>query len=637
MSGSPISPRTNPMRIELNHPYKSIATLATEELPDFAVLIGRNGAGKTQLLDALKEGWAVIPGIGVDEIELYDMVSFNPPNTSRANRHANQFAQVTSDAYMLSQSGGRPPVQTAAAIFEQSFSDIERHSGAQARDDFVRSLRDEIRRLPDFTVFAVNNKESPYKKALYEQVLAPLNPGTTGSRGGGSSNKPKNRFNGNQAALLSAAMKLTGKLPHELTHDDIVRSSHYEGDTLSNSVSAVFAAYKLDQFIWTHGKFDNDRERVSRAELNAKYIIKYPPPWETLREILSEMRDAAGDEGLFNFDFSDPRDHEIRVSNYEQFSFAAVMTNRTTGAQYDLDSLSSGEKILMALCLASFNRYLGRCSPKLLLLDELDAVLHPSMVAALVRTLKNLFVSKGTKVLMTSHSPMTVATLNDVDIFRVVRNGGNVKVSRTTKSEAINELSEGLATVDMGLKIAASDGARVTILTEGYNAKHLKRWVEVMGLSEDVHILEELEHQSNDQQLLEYGRLLGRVITNTRFVLVWDCDAADKAKKLRKDLPDNARVTPFAFARRIENKIARNGIENNYDEKFLEPYSTETKRYDGTVVGRGFENKRKTEFANHVLEHGTPQFFTNFQDLRDIVSRILDSTCESPCPNEPEH
>ena len=67
------------MRIELRQPYKSIATLETEDLPDFAVLIGRNGAGKTQLLGALKEGLAAILGIGVDEIESYDMVSFGPP------------------------------------------------------------------------------------------------------------------------------------------------------------------------------------------------------------------------------------------------------------------------------------------------------------------------------------------------------------------------------------------------------------------------------------------------------------------------------------------------------------------------------------------------------------------------------
>ena len=280
------------MRIELRQPYKSIATLETEELPDFAILIGRNGAGKTQLLGALKEGLAAIPGIGVDEIELYDMVSFHTPNAGGANRNANQFVKGTADAYLLSPPGGQPPIATAAAIFEQLASDIESNSGFQARDDFERSLKDDIQHLLDFTVFAVDNREPSYKKTLYEQVLAPLVPSNTGRRGRGTSNESNNSFNGNQAALLSAAMTLTGKLPHELTHDDIMRASHYEGETLSNSISAVFAGYKVDQFIWAHKRIET--ERVDFAELITEYRTKYRPPWKTLREILSAMRDAAG-------------------------------------------------------------------------------------------------------------------------------------------------------------------------------------------------------------------------------------------------------------------------------------------------------------------------------------------------------
>ena len=609
------------MRIELRQPYKSITNLTTEELPDFAILIGRNGAGKTQLLEALMDGAAVIPNIVGNEIEMYDMVRFRPPNAGQANRQANLFARSTADAYLLSQSGERPRIETAKAIFDHCAGDIERDSGVEARGDFERNLRDEIRQIPDFAVFAAADRGTPYKEALYGQVLAPLLPDTSGRQRGRSSDQSLNSFNGNQAALLSAAMKLTGKLAHELIQDDVMRASHYEGNTLSNSISGVFAAYKVDQYIWAHKRIET--ESVDYAELITEYRTNYPPPWETLREILFVMREASGDDGLFNFDFSEPEDYELNIGNYEQFSFKAEMTNRTTGAQYELDSLSSGERVLMALCLASFNQYLGRRRPKLLLLDELDAVLHPSMVAALVRTLKALFVPQGTKVLMTSHSAMTLVALDEADIFRVVRTGGDVKVSHTTKSEAINELSEGLATVDVGLRIAAYDEAKVTILTEGNNTKHLKRWAQ-LHFPEDVHVFEGLESNSNDSQLLTYGRLLGRVTTNTHFVVVWDCDATDKADTLRKELPSTARVTPFAFAKRQENTIIQRGIENNYDEEILKPYSTKTTGNDGTVLGRGFHKDRKTEFANHVLQEGTLQDFTHFQDLHDIVSRILE-------------
>ena len=204
------------MRIELNHQHKSIADLETEDLPDFAVLIGRNGAGKTQILEALTEGRAVIPGIAAGEIVLYDMVSFRPPNTARVGGQGNQFAQDASDAYLLSPSGSQAPIDTAMAIFDEVANDITRESGTQAREDFERNLRDKIRQVPDFDVFAANDQGSPYEKTLYERVLAPL---TEGQRRRSSSRSP-NSFNRNRAALLTAAMKLACKLPHELTHDD---------------------------------------------------------------------------------------------------------------------------------------------------------------------------------------------------------------------------------------------------------------------------------------------------------------------------------------------------------------------------------------------------------------------------------
>ena len=183
-------------------------------------------------------------------------------------------------------------------------------------------------------------------------------------------------------------------------------------------------------------------------------------------------------------------------------------------------------------------------------------------------------------------------------------------------------MSDGIATVDAGLRIAAYDGAKVTILTEGNNSKHLKRWIE-LNFPTDVHVFEGLEEHTSAGQLLEYGRLLGSVQTNTHFVVVWDCDAARNVKALREDLSGSAKVTPYAFPRRQENTIAPRGIENNYDDEILEHYATTTTASDGTVLGRGFRGDLKTEFANHVLEHGTKEYFANYRDLQKLVSRLL--------------
>ena len=118
--------------------------------------------------------------------------------------------------------------------------------------------------------------------------------------------------------------------------------------------------------------------------------------------------------------------------------------------------------------------------------------------------------------------------------------------------------------------------------------------------------------------------------TNTHFVVVWDCDAADKAETLRGELPTAAKVTPFAFARRQGNTIARNGIENNYDEEILKPFSFEKVDYSGKSLGREFPADRKTKFASHVLREGTPEHFTHFHDLHSVVSGILELPHQPP-------
>ena len=105
---------------------------------------------------------------------------------------------------------------------------------------------------------------------------------------------------------------------------------------------------------------------------------------------------------------------------------------------------------------------------------------------------------------------------------------------------------------------------------------------------------------------------------------------------MRSELPSAAKITPFAFARRQDNVIVRSGIENNYDEEILKPFSFKKVDNDNTVLGRELPKGRKTEFANHVLQYGTSEYFTHFQNLHDVISAIIRSPCGRSCPNAPE-
>ncbi|MDE2817127.1 MAG: AAA family ATPase [Chloroflexota bacterium] len=609
------------MKIELRSNYLSINELECPELPEFTVLTGQNGAGKTHLLQALQEGHAVVHGIEENSIELYDLASFRP-NAAGGGHASIDLAKSTARHY-LEFHEERPLIEAAREIYERFKSKHDTRQNNEEVNEFDQDLRRRIMRVPDFFPFpsSYSKGADTYDNALKDIVWEALRErvGRVEAHG----NRRKIPFGGDPVPLISMAMKQSGKLPHELIREDIIRTAHYAGNIIENKISRVFAEFKLSQYEWAHTQFEIRQNAVSLDDLLAEYHQHYPPPWDTLRDVMARMREVAGENCLFDFDFSDPAHIRLGIGNFREFKFGAKMTNRTTGEQYDLITLSSGEKILMTLCLAAFNQRLGGRRPNLLLLDELDAMLHPSMIRALVEVLMSLFVEQGSKVVMTTHSPITVAALPEAEVFRVDREGAKVRLVSTSAADAVEELSEGLATVDAGLRIAALSGkASVTILTEGHNTWHLQRWVE-LHFPQDVQIFDKLPAHTNKSQLFSYGLMLGAMQPETHFVVVWDCDASKEAQKLREQLPDNAKVTPFAFCKR-DNQIAKGGIENNYEEDILTPFSVTISDNDGRELSRNFDGRRKTEFADHVRQNGDKTYFKYFEDLRTLVAGILD-------------
>lgn len=608
------------IRIEFRQSYLSIKNFDSVDLPDFTLLIGRNGVGKTQLLDAIKREAISVSGIPSSEIEKYDINSFQPKNSGQGDWGNSIFAGHAAERFFLGKAG-LAPAKIAEKIFEETTENHELYPGTENRRRFEEELRNKIGRMQDFSSFlnAIKNGVlANYSQQIQNAVIKPLR-GFIFEYGNPESDP---------AALVYLAMKLTKKLPHEICRADILRAANYEGDTIANTLSQVFTRYKVEQFSWAHTEGEASSE--SFQNLMSRYLDTTPPPWSTLREILEQMREAAGDPELFNFEFSDPGDDRIDFANHQQYAFATRFTNRATGESYSVESLSSGEKILVALCLASFNQSIGRRQPKLILLDELDSVLHPSMISALIAGLKSLFVENGTKVIMATHSVTTAALFEEDKIYRMARSNNKIEIRPVTKSEAVSELSEGLATIDTGLKIAASDAKPITILTEGKNALHLKKWASLF-FPGDVDVFEGLPDKTGKDQLKTYGDFLSKVNTNSHFLMVWDCDAMQTAKKLADQLPEAANVTAFSFKQR-ENKISPDGIENKYDEEMLKPFAIRAADYQtDREISLSLNKEKKTKFAEHIFSNGTKEDFQHFDDLKAVVCAILERQLTQQC------
>ena len=612
------------MKLTLSKPYLSIKGLVAPELPDFAVLFGPNGVGKTQLLDAIAVGAIGVSGVGASGIEKYNIDSFRPNVPNRASWGGAIFAQRTVEAW-VGGGGDDAPCERAREIYSRIVGRFGLKDGGDERARFDRHLEEMIRHLPDFTLFTkalprIGKKPvedqalRAYAQAIEDEVMALL-----GTPGAPQNPSDSAGFGHAPAILVSMAMKLSRRLPHELCAEDILRAAHYEGDAIWSDLNQTFIRYKVEQYAYAHNGCEQGQGPVDA--LLDRFRRENQPPWITLRAIIGRLRSQIDDPHLFHFAFTDPENDRLRFADHHQYSFETELTNLATGDTYSMGDLSSGERVLMSLCLMFLNQALGRRRPRLLLLDEVDAMLHPSMVVALVSALTSLFVDQGTSVLMTTHSCSTAAVLADDEMFRVTRDGGQVTVQAASKQDAVFELSDGVATLDAGLRLAASN-APVTILTEGNNALHLTRWARLFFPGQ-VEVFDGLTRHTSASELLAYSRLLAAVRADTHFLIVWDCDASKMAAKLKKALPPDANVTPFAFSSR-ENPISPKGIENKYEFDLLQPYANRiTTMATGEEVALSFPGDEKARFAEYIREHGTREDFAHFNDLTDQVRLLL--------------
>ena len=131
--------------------------------------------------------------------------------------------------------------------------------------------------------------------------------------------------------------------------------------------------------------------------------------------------------------------------------------------------LSSGEQVLLAAELATYNINTGSIiQSKLILFDEPDASLHPSMIKRWMDTLEKIFINNGISIIMTTHSPSTVALAPDTaSIYLMEKNP--TKFINLTKDEAISKLTAGVPTLSVRI-----ENRRVVFVESLYDAKNLE-------------------------------------------------------------------------------------------------------------------------------------------------------------------
>ncbi|KPJ67284.1 MAG: hypothetical protein AMJ43_05335 [Coxiella sp. DG_40] len=326
--------------------------------------------------------------------------------------------------------------------------------------------------LVKLTVDEVINFSNVIKFIPHNYDVSNLNPnlqpgGNKQTNEGGSSQTTENR-NDQILAYFKQPQKTNPDLDklaaiiEEKTHSTIDKLTD---DGILDNLPPDCVTYLVDGFNNQYieelfKRYSMQCQRIILKNVESGIIVKenkacdyigHPPPWK----LINRLFDKYG----FHYHINEPP----RQNRY----MARFFDKENNKTQIPFSELSSGEQIIITLILWAYNEKLGGKN-KVLLLDEFDAHLNPSLSKMLIDVIKNTLVNKfGIQVIMTTHSPSTVAHVDDEDLFWMER---SEPIKDSSKKEIIPILSSGIMTYQEAsglLECVVKSDSKVIIFTEG--------------------------------------------------------------------------------------------------------------------------------------------------------------------------
>ena len=416
--------------------------------------------------------------------------------------------------------------------------------------------------------------------------------------------------------------QLLNSFPLNLVVDD-------EDNVANGFVSDVFKLYlqKIQTF-----KADNysSEERLTDEEIYQRFGAR--PPWLEINEL------------FVKYGFSYRINALIATTD-----FTPVFIDESSGKKLPFGSLSSGEKILVTLILWAYNDS-QRSTTKLMLLDEFDAHLNPSLSKMMVEVLNDKIVKEfGIRVILTTHQPSTIAHSPEESLFWMER---GEPIRSSSKQEIIPILSDGIITVqpNEALRIATtqlrSDNLPV-VLVEGQTDKTLLEtaWKKLKGRTEPGFEIVDFFDCYSLINLLNRGDVFGKY-AGRQFVGVIDFDSAyaHAKDKLRKDwtrtVCDQTRAVFFRHKSQPavvttlivpefrsgyagdELSVSKLSIEHLFPDRLIE-HHCKTEHWPGGGKLLKFEDRKKTTFSKEAegfQKEDFAQFNRFFSHLESLLT-----------------
>lgn len=376
------------MDLTFSAPYLSIISFPDITVPEFTLITGPNGGGKSHLLKAIEQGhvsnskspiphfpMTPPPGSNTD-VKYYDGSNLIPSNAPPPNVI--------------------PPVQERAQVIAGFMSSREAQYGRRGLPGPPQTDADRERNL----LMSLPAASRRWLEAVSQDVHKPV-------------------MDLDEVDLRRTRTPYWGQA--EIFGEQFsILFTTYRDAILQNNVRKLKAS---------EGKEDSDF--LTDEQFVARYGL---PPWSVMNDILLEAE----------------LDLEVTAPDeYGREIYSPLLRKRSSNAAVTYQNLSSGEKVIVSLSFSLFNASEDRQAillPKLLLLDEVDAPLHPSMARVFLRVVEGTLVkSFGVTVIATTHSPSTVALAPEASIF--IMRPGQPGLHKTSKADALNALTEGVPTI----------------------------------------------------------------------------------------------------------------------------------------------------------------------------------------------
>lgn len=436
------------MKITIKQKHKSINPPCDFELPDFSVLTGRNGSGKTHLLEAISNKDKSDVNINGAIKRNIRYIPFNGLNPN---------IQETCDPNSIT--------QQIKNIWNQY------NSGRQS---------------------ATRTPQHANLQGLFRHIV-----------------------DKNAKRLVQKTINETHKEFDKLTEDDL--SDNFDisfmgqNDFFTAQFALIFKNYhrrqeenNVNEYYVSKGQTPT-KPVLSKQEFEDKFGT---PPWDFVNKILLETN--------IPYEVNSP------VGTRIESNFNFKLKDRNAGFEISSADLSTGEKVLMSLALAIYNSGGDVGKPDLLLLDEPDAGLHPSMSQKMVDVLnKNIVIENKIPTIITTHSPTTVVASKGVSIYQLIR--GNNLPTKVSTQEAVEILS-----CDIPFLKISTDKRRQVFVESKYDVQYYEQLLNIFSRfvsfnAEPIFIPARTSNGSNCTDVIEVVKNLSENGNDQIFgVIDWD-------------------------------------------------------------------------------------------------------------------